>query len=438
MLSRELDRAVIAARERCRAELNAAVMEGRAAAGPAELVASARRYVDGSPEFSGTDDATREEAARFIVDDLFNLGPIEPLLADETVTEIMVNAPDDVRVERAGRIERTDARFFDDAHVASVITRIAEDDGRHCDVTSPLCDCTLHRSGASFDGSRVNAVWKGVAVDHPILDIRKFRRDVLTPDRLVEMGSMDERCRDLLEALVLARMNLLIVGGTGTGKTTLLNAMSSFIPDDQRIVTVEDTAELNLGKDQVIRLEARQASTEGTGEITIRQLVKNTLRMRPDRIVVGEVRGAEAFDMLQAMSTGHDGSMTTLHANDPKQAIARLQMCVQQSEAGAQMPPSAILRIISDAVDFIVHIRRFRDGSRRVAAISEVDGLQGPVVTMGKILDFQMLGVGDDGRIAGQLVPAGDRFSPDHLARFEMNGVAVDESWFGDDLEGGF
>lgn len=435
MLSREYDRAVVGVEMRCQAELGAAIAQGMQVEGDGPLLQIAMDYMADERDLDGLSDEERRELARFIIDDLYQLGPLEELLADTEVSEIMVNAPDDVRVERAGRIVRSDVHFFDDSHIERMITKIVQADGRHCDTATPMCDCTLHRAGATFDGSRVNCVWHGISVDHPLIDIRKFRADPLTPDKLVALGSMDERCVEILEALVRARMNMLVVGGTGTGKTTLLNALSSFIPDNQRILTIEDTAELSLNKDHVVRLEARQASTEGTGAITIRQLIVNSLRMRPDRIVVGECRGAEAFDMLQAMSTGHDGSLTTLHANDPVASIQRLQMCVQMSEAASQMPADAIRQVITDAIDFIVHIRRYQDGSRRVASISEVVGLQGPTVTMGRILTFRSEGVDSRGRVVGRLVPGGDRFSPSHMEKMKINGVDVKEEWFREEDE---
>ena len=294
-----------------------------------------------------------------------------------------------------------------------------------------MCDCKLRRRGASFDGSRVNAVWRPIAVDHPTLDIRKFRNDLLTPEALIGMDTMDEKIADFLRALVEARMNIIISGGTGSGKTTLLNAVSNFIPNDQRIITIEDTAELNLAKDHVIRLEGRQANSEGAGLITIRQLVRNTLRMRPDRIVVGECRGAESFDMLQAMGTGHDGSLTTLHANDARRALGRLEMMMQMSEEGAGMPNRSIRQFISDAVDFIVQTRRFRDGSRRITEVVEVCGMQGDVITTGNIFKFQEEGM-VDGRIQGSFVPGGDRMMRSHIVRFENAGIPVNDSWFDD------
>ena len=293
MLSRNYDPAIREVMNRYGSQLANMVADGGGLQdGVQGLVSQIRQYIDASGMFDGLTDEELDDAARFCIDDLFQLGPLEPLLKDETITEIMVNAPDRVLVERGGKIVDSGVHFFDDAHIERIITKIVASDNRRCDSSSPMCDCKLRRRGASFDGSRVNAVWRPIAVDHPTLDIRKFRNDLLTPEALIGMDTMDEKIADFLRALVEARMNIIISGGTGSGKTTLLNAVSNFIPNDQRIITIEDTAELNLAKDHVIRLEGRQANSEGAGLITIRQLVRNTLRMRPDRIVVGECRGA--------------------------------------------------------------------------------------------------------------------------------------------------
>lgn len=432
MLSRNYDPALREVMNRYGSQLANLVADGGGLQdGVQGLVAQVRQYIDASGMFDGLSDGELDDAARFCIDDLFQLGPLEPLLEDETITEIMVNAPDRVLVERGGKIVDSGVHFFDDAHIERIITKIVASDNRRCDSSSPMCDCKLRRRGASFDGSRVNAVWKPIAVDHPTLDIRKFRNDLLTPEALISMDTMDEKIADFLCALVEARMNIIISGGTGSGKTTLLNAVSNFIPNDQRIITIEDTAELNLAKDHVIRLEGRQANSEGAGLITIRQLVRNTLRMRPDRIVVGECRGAESFDMLQAMGTGHDGSLTTLHANDARRALGRLEMMMQMSEEGAGMPNRSIRQFISDAVDFIVQTRRFRDGSRRITEVVEVCGMQGDVITTGNIFKFQEEGM-VDGRIQGSFIPGGDRMMRSHIVRFENAGIPVNDSWFDD------
>lgn len=432
MLSRNYDPAIREVMNRYGSQFANMVADGGGLQdGVQGLVSQIRQYIDASGMFDELTDEELDDAARFCIDDLFQLGPLEPLLKDETITEIMVNAPDRVLVERGGKIVDSGVHFFDDAHIERIITKIVASDNRRCDSSSPMCDCKLRRRGASFDGSRVNAVWRPIAVDHPTLDIRKFRNDLLTPEALIGMDTMDEKIADFLRALVEARMNIIISGGTGSGKTTLLNAVSNFIPNDQRIITIEDTAELNLAKDHVIRLEGRQANSEGAGLITIRQLVRNTLRMRPDRIVVGECRGAESFDMLQAMGTGHDGSLTTLHANDARRALGRLEMMMQMSEEGAGMPNRSIRQFISDAVDFIVQTRRFRDGSRRITEVVEVCGMQGDVITTGNIFKFQEEGM-VDGRIQGSFVPGGDRMMRSHIVRFENAGIPVNDSWFDD------
>ena len=377
MLDKMYDNAVAEVMSRCANDLqNQVALVGEVSDGIERLQDRALAYVSRSPTFKDADEDVKRQAAKFVVDDLFQLGPIEELLWDPEVSEIMVNSPDQVMVERRGKITLSDVHFFDEEHVQRTIARIVSSDGRRCDNQSPLCDCMLHRTGAPFDGSRVNAVAFGIA-KHWTLDVRKFRNDALTPESLIANGSMDENMADFLQALVLARMNIVIEGGTGSGKTTLLNALSNFIPDGQRIITVEDTAELNLAKSHVLSLQSRPANNEGKGEITLQQLVINTLRQRPDRIVVGECRGPEAFDMLQAMNSGHDGSLTTTHANNPRAALDRLQNLVQMSRAGANMPPDAIMKIITEAVDFVVEIKRLPDGSRRVNNICEVCGMQG-------------------------------------------------------------
>ena len=370
----------------------------------------------------GEGDEVLEAIANAAFDDLYRLGPLEELLEDTRFTEIMVNAPDDVRVEMDGVIYRTDAHFRDDDHVLGVCTRLAVDDDRHCDKATPICDCTLHRRGASFDGSRVNLTIPPVVVDHPLIDIRKFRQDVLTPKALIDLGTMDERCGDLLEALVLARMNIIVIGGTGSGKTTTLNVISSYIPDSQRIATIEDTVELKLAKDQVIRHQTRQRSIEGTGEITIHDLVKNSLRERPDRIVVGECRDGAAFEMLQAMSTGHDGSLATIHANNARDALSRLQMMVQMSDAAGNMNPESIMRVITSAVDIIVEVRRWPDGHRRIAEVVEVCGMEGDTPTLEPLIGYD--------EASDSWISRGARLTPGHRARFRTNGVPVNEGWW--------
>lgn len=370
----------------------------------------------------GEPEEVRGAVAQAVMDDLFRLGPLEELLADERFTEIMVNAPSDVRVEMGGKIYRTDVRFRSDEHILQVVNRLAAEDDKHCDKATPICDCTLHRKGAAFDGSRVNLTICPVAVDHPTINIRKFRNDVLTPERLIETGTMDGRCAEVLEALIKSRMNIVVMGGTGSGKTTTLNALSNYIPDSERIITVEDTVELKIQKSDVTRLQTRQRSAEGAGEITMHDLIIDTLRKRPDRIIVGECRGEEAFEMLQAMSTGHDGSLTTLHANDARHALSRLQMMIQMSESARNMDPEAIMKVVTDAVDIIVHVKRWPNGRRRISEIVEVCGMQGSVPTTGTLVRYD--------EAAGAWRPGGERLNPRHRERFASNGIEIDESWW--------
>lgn len=422
MLDRSYDAAVQEAFERASDALSAQV--GSAAdvdfEESAEQVEGIVRRV---PGFDGAPQTVIDDAVQAVIDDLFYLGPIEDLLADPSVTEIMVNGPDDVRVERAGVIAQTEVHFRDDDHILSVINRIALADDRHCDKgSSPMTNATLHRPGTPFDGSRVNLAVPPIAVDHPLIDVRKFRSDMLTAQALIAAGEFDERIDEVLDAFVRARMNIMIVGGTGSGKTTLLNVVSNYIPDDQRIITIEDTCELKLAKSHVVRMESRQRSAEGTGEVTIGQIVVNALRQRPDRIVVGECRSGEAFHMLQAMQTGHDGSLTTVHANNARHSLSRLQQMVQMAPEASTMPPEAIMSVITDAVDIIVHVRRWPDGTRRVAEVVEVQGMQGPVPTTAPLITWN--------QSSGRWEPTGERLTREHRERFETNGVVIDEGWW--------
>ena len=386
--------------------------------------------VDSSQEGAGLSDEEFNRVVQAAIDDLFYLGPIEELLPDTTISEIMVNGPDDVWVERAGLLEKVPVIFEDDAHVKFVIDRIATADGRRCDEAQPLCDCILNRPGAVFDGSRVAATVKGIAVDHNILNIRKFRPDAVEPEDLMRLGTFDQRMLEFMEAIVLGRMNVVIAGGTGSGKTTLLNACSSFIPDNQRIVTIEDAPELRLQKPHVIRKTARRPNIEGEGEVTIRQLVNHALRERPDRIVVGECRGGEAFDMIQAMMTGHEGSLTTVHSSDAREATTRLRSMIQQT--GTEMRSDQIMELIASAIDFIVFVNRFDiDGSRKITEIAEVQGMQGDVITMGTIMRFEQTGFSEDGRVLGEFMPTGERITPAHREKLIARGVYVDDDfWF--------
>jgi pilus assembly protein CpaF len=316
----------------------------------------------------------RREIVRQLTDDILGYGPIEPLLRDDSVTEVMVNGHDKVYVERSGKLERTDVRFVDGQHVMRIIDKIVSQVGRRVDEASPMVDARLP------DGSRVNAVIPPLALNGPTLTIRKFSRDPYTVNDLITFGTLTARSAQFLAACVKGKLNVLISGGTGTGKTTTLNAMSAFIPGDERIVTIEDAAELQLQQEHVITLESRPSNIEGSGEIKIRELVRNALRMRPDRIIVGEVRGAETLDMLQAMNTGHEGSLTTIHANSPRDALARLETLVMT--AGVELPHRAIREQIASAFDLLVQIQRLVDGSRRITHVSEVLGMEADVVTL--------------------------------------------------------
>ncbi len=363
--------------------------------------------------------SAREQAAlaRDIADDMVGLGPLEPLLADETITDIMVNGPHSVYVEAGGKLQKLDARFRDSAHAATIAQKIAAAVGRRVDESSPMVDARL------ADGSRVNIILPPLALDGPCISIRKFARKRIDFARMVEFGSLTAPVARLLEIAARCRLNILISGGTGSGKTTLLNALSRLIDHSERIVTIEDAAELQLQQPHVVRLETRPANLEGKGEITQRDLVKNALRMRPDRIILGEVRGPEAFDMLQAMNTGHDGSLGTLHANSARDALIRVENMVQMGSFG--LPVKAIRTQIASALDMIIQIERMRDGTRRVIQVSEVRGLEGEVITMNDLVAFEYEGEDSQGRIRGRYRAAGIR--PGFIARLEYFGL--DRAW---------
>ncbi len=365
-----------------------------------------------------------EERQRLILeikDEVLGLGPLEPLLADESITEIMCNRYNMIYVERGGRLTKVPVRFRDDAHLLKIIDKIATSVGRRIDESSPMVDARL------ADGSRVNAIIPPLALDGPSLTIRKFAKDPLKVTDLIRFGSFSPELARVMEGVVLARLNVIISGGTGSGKTTLLNVFSSFIPHDERIVTIEDSAELQLQQDHVVRLETRPANIEGSGEVAMRDLVKNSLRMRPDRIVVGECRGGEALDMMQAMSTGHDGSLTTVHANNPRDCISRLETLV--SMGGLDISEKAIRRQISSAVDVIVQVARLSDGSRKVTSFSEVTGMEGDMVTMQEIFKFTQTGVDDRGKVLGEFGPTGIR--PSFSQKLKAHGFDLDSNLFG-------
>jgi len=362
----------------------------------------------------------RNELFESIVATVLGLGPLEPLLADETITEIMVNGPRRVYIEREGRIEKTNVAFQDDDHVRRIIDRIVAPLGRRIDESSPMVDARL------ADGSRVNAVIPPIALNGPTLTIRKFFKQPLTTEDLIRLGSITPEALEFLRACVIGRMNIVISGGTGSGKTTLLNVLSGFLPEDQRIVTIENAAELQLRQEHVITLEARPPNIEGRGEISMRDLVINALRMRPDRIVVGEIRGGEALDMLQAMNTGHDGSLTTAHSNGPRDTLARIEtMCLM---AGMDLPLRAIREQVASAINLIVHQERMRDGSRKIVSITEVQGMEGDVIVLSDIFIFEQTGV-EDGRVIGRLKPTGLR--PKFMEEIEKHNIKLPPDVFG-------
>ena len=366
--------------------------------------------------------AERQRLVEEMTDDVLGHGPIEKFLADPTVSEVMVNSDQPIYVERSGKLHRTTSRFVSQEHLRRVIERIVSQVGRRIDESSPMVDARLP------DGSRVNAVIPPLAVDGPCLTIRKFSKDPYQVHDLIRFGTMTAEMATLLEACVKGKLNILVTGATGTGKTTMLNVLSSFIPEDDRVVTIEDSVELQLRQPHVVRLESRPSNIEGKGQVAIRDLMRNALRMRPDRIVVGEVRGGEALDMLQAMNTGHDGSLSTVHANSPRDTLARIETMVLM--AGMDLPSRAIREQVASALDLIVHVSRFRDGTRRITHVTEVEGMEGDVVTLQDIFLFDYsAGVGPDGRFLGSAVPTGLR--PRFAGRLADLGVPLPASVFG-------
>lgn len=366
-------------------------------------------------------ETTRHGIIQDIVAEITGYGPLQSLLDDPEITEIMVNGPQKVYVEKQGRLQRTNIVFEDNLHILKIIDRIVTPLGRHIDSDSPMVDARLP------DGSRVNAVVPPCAVDGASLTIRKFRKEKLSILQLIGFNTLTQGMADFLRACVLGRLNIIISGGTGSGKTTFLNVLSGFIPNDERIVTIEDAAELQLQQEHVVRLETKLANVEGRGVVNVRELVRNSLRMRPDRIIIGECRGGEALDMLQAMNTGHDGSLTTVHANSPRDAISRLETLVLM--AGMDLPIKIVRQQISSAVDVIVQMSRVRDGTRKITAITEVAGMEGDVVVLSDIFKFNQSGVDEDGKILGQVKPTGIRplFGP----RLEAAGFKLGAEIFG-------
>ncbi len=363
----------------------------------------------------------RQQIIRCIEDEVMGLGPLEPLLADKTVSDILVNGPYQVYVERHGKLEHTDIRFNDDRHLLGIIDRIVSAVGRRIDESSPMVDARLK------DGSRVNAIIPPLALDGPMMSIRRFSVEMLTVQDLINLGSMTEAAAQVLQAVVKNRMNVLVSGSTGAGKTTLLNLLSGFIPEDERIVTIEDSAELQLQQPHVVRLETRPPNIEGKGEVGARELVRNSLRMRPERIIVGEVRGGEALDMLQAMNTGHDGSLTTVHANTPRDALARIENMVAMT--GINFPSKSLRAQIASAIDVVVQIERMEDGKRRLVSIQEINGMEGDIITMSELFKFNRRGMGKNNEVLGELAPTG--IIPGFHKDLSRKGIDLPVSVFG-------
>jgi pilus assembly protein CpaF len=362
----------------------------------------------------------RDRLVNDVQHELFGLGPLEPLLADPTISDILVNSHGTIYVERRGKLEVTNVAFKDDEHLMRVIERIVSSVGRRIDESSPMVDARLR------DGSRVNAIIPPLSIDGPVLSIRRFGTEPLRMDSLIENKALTRDIAEMLQMCVSARLNVLISGGTGAGKTTLLNALSAYIPEDERIVTIEDSAELQLQQPHVVRLETRPSNIEGKGEVTQRDLVRNSLRMRPDRIVIGEVRGGEAIDMLQAMNTGHDGSLTTIHANTPRDALARLETMIQMT--GMRLSDRAMRQQVASALDLVVQVARLSDGTRRVTSISEITGMEGETITMQEIFQFERTGVDSLGQVIGRFRPTGIR--PRFAERLKACGLQLPRVFF--------
>ncbi len=362
----------------------------------------------------------RDRLVNDVQHELFGLGPLEPLLADPTVCDILVNSFGTIYVERRGKLEVTNVAFKDDEHLMRVIERIVSSVGRRIDESSPMVDARLR------DGSRVNAIIPPLSIDGPVLSIRRFGAEPLRMNSLIENKALTRDIADMLQMCVTARLNILISGGTGAGKTTLLNALSAYIPEDERIVTIEDSAELQLQQPHVVRLETRPPNIENKGEVTQRDLVRNALRMRPDRIVIGEVRGGEAIDMLQAMNTGHDGSLTTVHANTPRDALARLETMIQMT--GMRLSDRAMRQQVASALDLVVQVARLSDGTRRITAISEITGMEGETITMQEIFMFERTGVDAQGQVVGRFRPTGIR--PRFAERLKAAGLQLPRVFF--------
>jgi len=383
------------------------------------VMAEIREMLQQEPQLSHTD---RERLAREIGDDIFGYGPLEQLMGDATISEIMVNGPDQIWIEREGRISQTPFRFTDEAQLRRIITKMVGQVGRRIDESSPMVDARLP------DGSRVNAIIAPLSLSGPLLTVRRFEAERFDLDELIRVGTLTDDTRQFLTACVQAELNILVSGGTGSGKTTMLNALSAAIPETDRIVTIEDAAELQLKQRHTVRLESRPKNIEGEGEVTIRDLVRNALRMRPDRIIVGEVRGAEALDMLQAMNTGHEGSLSTIHANSPRDALNRLETMVLM--AGYELPLRAIRHHVSSALDLIVQLERLDDGTRHVTQVAEVQRMEGDMITLQNLFEFELEQIDADGNAIGRTRSTGLR--PTFLRKFQRHGIDLPDGIFGD------
>jgi pilus assembly protein CpaF len=391
--------------------LDPSIVTGRLSAAITEHLQEQNRLVS---------DNDRLRLIEEVKNEILGLGPLEPLLHEDSISDILVNGAKQVYIERGGKLYRTNVGFKDDAHLLNVIGRIVASVGRRIDESSPMVDARLP------DGSRINAIIPPLALDGPMLSIRRFGRDPLTIDDLLRNGTLTTEMAEFLHVVVRARLNLLVCGGTGSGKTTMLNCLTGFIPADERIVTIEDSAELSLQQPHVVRLETRPPNLEGKGEISQRDLVRNSLRMRPDRIIVGEVRGAEVLDMLQAMSTGHDGSISTIHANNPRDGLSRLEMMMMLS--GFALPERAMRQQIASALNLLIHLSRLPDGSRKVVRISELSGMEGETIMMQDLFEFGRTGMTPDGKVVGTFRPTGIRST--YTGRLEASGMRLDPKWF--------